>query len=323
LVVSRAEVERLLTPLACIAAVEDAFRRLASGSVPAPAILGVHAAQGSFHVKAAQLEADRPYFAVKLNANFPANGPRFGLPTIQGVVALFDAANGALLALLDSISITALRTAAATAVAAKYLAREACDTAFICGCGAQAAAQLRAVLAVRRLKRVYVHDVRPGAAEAFAAQTARELGISPQIAVDLAPAAVSDIIVTCTTSRRAFLRREMVRPGAFIAAVGADHEEKQEIDPQLMAAATVVTDLTAQAAAMGDLHHAIVAGAMSAADVHAELGEVVNASKRGRTDAEETIVFDSTGTGLQDAAAAIAVYRQALEAGAGDRFVFA
>jgi ornithine cyclodeaminase/alanine dehydrogenase-like protein (mu-crystallin family) len=103
----------------------------------------------------------------------------------------------------------------------------------------------------------------------------------------------------------------MVRPGTFIAAVGADNEHKQEIEPALLAQAKVVTDLTGQAACIGDLHHAVEAGVMSAADVHAELGEVVAGRKPGRTRDDEVIVFDSTGTGLQDVAAAIAVYKQA------------
>ena len=104
---------------------------------------------------------------------------------------------------------------------------------------------------------------------------------------------------------------ELVRPGTFIAAVGADNENKQEIEPQLMAISKVVTDSTGQARKIGDLHHAIRAGAMSAEAVHAQLGEVAAARKPGRQGDEEIIIFDSTGTGLQDVAAAIAAYRGA------------
>jgi ornithine cyclodeaminase/alanine dehydrogenase-like protein (mu-crystallin family) len=103
----------------------------------------------------------------------------------------------------------------------------------------------------------------------------------------------------------------MVRAGTFIAAVGADSDHKQEIDPRLLAEAKVVTDLTEQAARIGDLHHAIEAGVMTAADVHGELGEVVAGRKPGRERADEIIVFDSTGTGLQDVAAAVAAYEHA------------
>ena len=114
----------------------------------------------------------------------------------------------------------------------------------------------------------------------------------------------------------------MVSPGTFVAAIGADHEEKQEIDPDLMAHATVVTDLTSQASVIGDLRHALAAGKVAVEDVHAELGEVVAGKKRGRASDDEIVVFDSTGTGLQDVAAAIATYRQALDAHAGTSFTF-
>ena len=295
---SRADVERLLTPQACIAAVEDAFRRYALGEVSPPGILGLH----GFHVKAAKLGG---HFAAKLNANFPGNRER-GLPTIQGVVILSDATDGRLLALMDSMAITALRTAAASAVAARHLARQECGTLLVVGCGAQAPAQLAALLAVRRPARVLSYDHDP-------ARTLKGATPVPDLATAVAEA---DMVVTCTTSKRYFVTQDMVQPGTFIAAVGADSEDKQEIDPLLMSAATVVTDLTSQAAAIGDLHHAPLAR------VHAELGEIVAGRKPGRTREDEITIFDSTGTGLQDVAAAIATYRQALAANAGTPFTF-
>jgi alanine dehydrogenase len=304
LLLTRADVERLLTLPLCIAAVESAFRQHALGKVPAPGILGMHGEAGSFHVKAGFLGS---YFAAKVNANFPANS---GLPTIQGAVILFDAANGRPLAIMDSISITAIRTAAASAVAAKYLARPDCDTALICGCGGQAVSQLEALLCVRNPRRIFAYDRDADRAAAFAARFAGR--VTP--AKDLAEAArSSDIIVTCTTASRYFITPELVKAGTFIAAVGADSEHKQEIDPRLLAQAKVVTDLTEQAARSGDLHHAIDAGVMSATDVHAELGEVIAGGKPGRERADEVIVYDSTGTGLQDVAAAVATYAKALE----------
>jgi ornithine cyclodeaminase/alanine dehydrogenase-like protein (mu-crystallin family) len=323
LLLDRADVERLLTPAACIAAVEDAFGALARAEVPAPGILGMHAEAGSFHVKAGFLDAERPCFAAKINSNFPGNAER-GLPTIQGAIVLFDASDGVPLAVMDSMSVTALRTAAASAVAAKHLARESCDTLLVCGCGGQAREQLRALLCVRTPRRILAYDLDGIRAERFAARMAAELAIPIDAARDLAPAlARSDLVVTCTTSRRFFIAEGMVAPGTCIAAVGADSEHKQEIDPRLLARAKVVTDLTAQAATIGDLRHAIEAGVMSAGDVHAELGEVVAGIKPGRQHADEITVFDSTGTGLQDVAASIALYRIATAESAGTRFDFA
>src|SRR6476659_4596777 len=146
LVLTRKDVSRVLRMPECIEAVERGFLRHARGESIPPGVLGTHVAGGGFHVKSAGLldaVDGRPVFAAKVNANFPGNPDRHTLPTIQGVIALFDAADGRLLALLDSIEITSLRTAAATAVAAKYLAPDA-GTVTICGCGEQARNQLRA-----------------------------------------------------------------------------------------------------------------------------------------------------------------------------------
>ncbi|HEY9284995.1 MAG TPA: hypothetical protein VIP46_16190, partial [Pyrinomonadaceae bacterium] len=113
------------------------------------------------------------------------------------------------------------------------------------------------------------------------------------------------------------LARGDVRPGAFVAAVGADNPTKQEIDPSLMRSSKIVVDLLDQCALIGDLRHALAAGAVTRADVHAELGEIIAGRKTGRTSAEEIIVFDSTGTALQDAAAAALAYERALRSGTG------
>ena len=317
LVLTRREVERLLHPAACVAAIETAFRMHAAGAMRS-AILGLHVADGGFHAKAAVMPGKRPYFATKVNANFPANPARHRLPTIQGVLALFDATTGEPLALMDSIAITILRTAAATAVAARYLARADASTVTIVGCGAQALAQLVALRTVRPVAQVFAHDIDPAVCNAFARGATDILGI-PVLAVDDLPRATlaSDIVVTCTTSRRAFLGAEHVSPGAFIAAVGADDEEKQEIDPRLLATSAVVVDSLEQCAAIGDLHHAITAGAMRAGDIRAELGDVIVDPARARRRNEEIVIFDSTGVAIQDVAAAALVYERASSDGIG------
>jgi alanine dehydrogenase len=145
LILSRADVLELLSLRDCIDAVERAFRLHAEGRTLAPGVLGVPASGGGFHIKAAGLLGDRSYFAAKTNANFPDNPRRFGRPTIQGTIMLADAANGTPLAIMESGSVTALRTGAATAVAAKYLARGDARTATIVGCGVQGELQLAAI----------------------------------------------------------------------------------------------------------------------------------------------------------------------------------
>lgn len=308
-----AAVRDLLSVEECITAVEHAFRLYGEGKAPQPGVLAIHAAHGTFHIKAGVLELGRPYFAAKTNANFPGNVERYGLPTIQGVIALFDAERGTPLAILDSREITSLRTGAATAVAAKYLARADASVATICGCGVQGRVQLAAVHAVRKLSRVYAVDRNRENAVRFAREMSNDLGIEVTVAPDLATAArASDICVTCTPSREAILGAGDVSRGAFVAAVGADNADKQELDPALLARSVVVVDILEQAATSGDLHHAIAAGVMTREDVRAELGEVVAGKKRGRLNDDEVVVFDSTGTALQDVAAAVAVYEKAL-----------
>jgi len=320
LILGRADVATLLGVRDCIDAVERAFLSHAQRQTIPPGVLGAHVEGGGFHVKSAGLldaMGGRPVFAAKINANFPDNPTRCGLPTIQGVIALFDAIDGRLLALLDSIEITSLRTAAATAVAAKYLAPEPGSVA-ICGCGRQAHSQIRALAAVRSISRVVAIDVNAERAQRFAEALGSELGID--VAVSRSPAEVGpdvNIWITCTPAKRWILGRSHVAPGAFIAAVGADNPEKQEIEPELLAGNVVVADSLEQCAAIGDLHHAFDADVMRREDVRAELADVVAGSKPGRLSADEIIVFDSTGTALQDVAAATLVYQRALANAAG------
>ncbi len=302
----------------CISAVEAAFRDHAQGRSLPSGVLGIHAGAGGFHVKAAGLLRERPYFAAKLNANFPENPKRFGLPTIQGVVALCDAGNGSLLALLDSIEITIQRTGAATAVAARYLARPDARVAVICGCGRQGRIQLRALQRVLPLQTAYAFDTDPEQAKRFASEMSEELRLDVRPAASLGDAVRGcDVCVTCTPSRRAFLMKEHVSPGTFVAGVGADNPEKQELDPRLMASAAVVVDVLDQCASMGDLHHALEAGVLTRDDVRAELADVITGRKPGRRSAEEITIFDSTGTALEDVAAAATVYEKAVAAGVG------
>jgi alanine dehydrogenase len=275
-------------------------------------------------VKAAGLRLPgRAYFAAKTNANFPGNRERFGLPTIQGIVLLFDAEDGVPLAVLDSIQITILRTGAATAVAATRLARIESRTATDVGCGEQGRVQLAALLEVLPIEQVFVSDADPDRARRFAEERSRELSISVEAAPDL-PAAVrsSDVCVTCTPSRAPLVWNDDVRDGTFLAAVGADSAEKQELDPRILARAKVVVDSLEQCVGIGELHHAIAAGLVTNADVHAELADLVGGRRPGRETAEEVTIFDSTGTALEDVAAAAAVYEKALAAGRGARFRF-
>jgi alanine dehydrogenase len=318
LILSRSDLRALMRFDDYVEAVAEAFRLLARGGCQSVIPTEIPAQHGTFHIKAGALPRGAGYVAVKINGNFPSNKARHGLPTIQGAVYLADASNGRALALLDSAEITLQRTGAATAVAARYLARKDATTATICGCGEQGRIQLTALLHVLSLRTAFAWDDDAEAARAFARRMSAETGIAIHAVDDLGAATrASDAIVTCTTAREPFLGQEHVRPGTFIAAIGADNPAKSELEPGLMANATVVVDVLEQASFMGDLHHAIAAGAMTAADVHAELGALVTGDKPGRREPEEITIFDSTGTGIQDVAAASRAYELARQRGIG------
>lgn len=209
------------------------------------------------------------------------------------MLALFDATSGRPLALMDSIAETTLRTAAATAVAARYLARLDADSLLLIGCGNQARAHVAALRVVRPVTRVLAYDLDGGAASRFANEMRTLHSVSATAVSDMYAAALTcSMIVTCTPSSVAFLDRGDVQPGSFIGAVGADDQRKSEISPALMAAACVVVDDLEQCATIGDLHYAVAAGAMRREQVRGDLGEVVCDPTRGRASAADIVVFD-------------------------------
>jgi alanine dehydrogenase len=318
LLLSRTEVADLLSIEEYIAAVERVFQLYGEGKTQPPGILGVNAHDGGFHIKAGLLELDRSFFAAKINANFPQNAKRFGLPLIQGAVFLADAQNGYPLAIMDSMEITIRRTGAATAVAAKYLARLDSKSILVCGCGNQGRVSVQALSKIFSLEQVFAYDIDDSRAQRFANELSAELKIAVETTSDLAEAMKrSDICVTCTPSTRFFLKQEYAQPGTFIAAVGADSEAKQELEPALLAQNKTVVDIVDQCASIGELHHAIASGLMTEQSVHAELGEVVAGIKPGRTSSDEIIIFDSTGMALQDVITAATVYKKAVDKGIG------
>lgn len=318
LLITRHEVASILKIEECMDAVEEAFKLHAEGKALPPKILGIHVQNGGFHIKAGIMHLGHHYFVSKTNANFPGNMKNNSLPTIQGVIVVCDADNGRMLALMDSIEITIIRTGAATGVGAKYLARQDAKIATICGCGNQGRVSLQAVLKVRQLEMVYVYDIDQSRKRKFAKELAEELHISVEPVDDLGKAVrQSDICVTCTPSKEPFLNKEDVKPGTFIAAVGADSEDKQELQPSLVASSKLVVDLIEQSATIGELHHALEKGVVTRAHVYAELGEIIAGRKAGRTSNDEIIIFDSTGTALQDVAASAIVYEKAVALGIG------
>ena len=297
-----------------LVAVEEAFRAQKEGRAFSPLPMHIDGEGGVFHAKGARFTGDADYVAVKINGNFPENPIQHGLPTIQGAVLLCDARRGSLLAIADSIEITLKRTAAASALAARYLAQKDARTLLVCGCGDQGREQAEALSEVCQFEQGYAFDLNRKTASVFAKKMQRSLGYRFKAVDDLSKVSVkSDVIVTSTTASEPFLKPEHVSPGTFIAAVGADSPYKNEISPALFAVAKIVVDVREQCATMGDLRAAIDAGAASVDDVDADIGEVIIGEKPGRISEQEIILFDSTGTALQDVTAMAMAYERALK----------
>jgi alanine dehydrogenase len=301
LILSRRDIAALMRPSDWIEAVERGFRAAAAGKAFSPMPMHIPAEGGGFHAKGAAIALERRYVALKLNGNFPGNPAARNLPTIQGALILCDGETGSLLALMDSIEVTLRRTAAASALAARLLARPESATLLVCGCGEQGRAHFEALAEVLPLRRCFAWDADRDKATRFAAAMDGHGGIAVEAVTGPCDA---DVVATCTTARAPILMRAAA--GTFVAAVGADSPDKRELGAELMAAAALVTDVTAQCAAMGELHHA------GDKAVRAELGEIVVGLKPGRASPDEIIVFDSTGTAVQDVAAAGAIYERAL-----------
>jgi alanine dehydrogenase len=315
-ILGQRDIVTLMSPADYLAAVENGFRAANEGRASSPPPLHLAANDGGFHAKGALIEnAHGVYAVLKFNGNFPGNVDR---PTIQGVVLVSDARTGSPLAIMDSVEITLRRTAAASALAARHLARQDSSSIAFCGCGAQAWAHLEAFADIFDLVEGAAWDVDSGKAAAFAFRARETFGVELRAAHSLRQATLdADIIITSTTATVPFLDVEDVAAGAFIAAVGADAPHKNEIAPALMARALVYADVLAQCVVMGDLHHAIAAGALAREDVRGDLAALVSSHCAGRTRAGDIILFDSTGTAIEDAASAAMIFERALENGVG------
>ena len=250
-----------------------------------------------------------PAFTVKINTKIPG-----AARSVIGSMNLTDLETGEILAIMDSIVITAERTAIAGALAADVLARRDVPRVAVIGAGVQGEAQVRALQHVRRVERVDVVDSVPARAEAYAARVGPALGVEVVAHTRVADAVRdADVIVTATWSKQPFLSRPMVRDGVHITAVGADEPAKGEVDAGLITSALFVCDDRDLAASMG----AIGGAGLGPSAIHAELGEVIAGVRPGRTSADQITIFGSVGLAFQDLAAAWPIYNRAKELGVG------
>jgi ornithine cyclodeaminase/alanine dehydrogenase-like protein (mu-crystallin family) len=309
-VIDEAALRAVVSPARAVAVVREAFKADGEGRTRVPAVinLDVPGAPGEFHVKTAYIE-DVPYVAVKVASGFYDN-PKRGLPSGSGLMVLFDAGTGFPVALLlDNGFLTDIRTAAAGAVAAQFLARERITTVGVIGSGIQAREQVRLLAAVRAFSRVVVWSPTRANLERYCRDIAAE-GVEV-VAADR-PEEVcraADVLITTTPSRTPIVEAAWLREGAHVTAVGSDSPGKQELRAECLERADlVVVDRLAQCAAFGELKHALDAGLLTTGSVHGELGELAAARKPGRTAESQITIADLTGVGFQDTAIASAAY---------------
>ena len=253
-----------------------------------------------------------PALCVKAGGLWPGNHAR-GLANHQSTILLFDPETGGPKALVRGTYLTALRTAAASALSIRALARHNAGTLGIIGAGGQAAFQIRAALKERPFRRLVIHDASEESALALKEAVA-DLDLETRLEPPEILASVSDVIITVTPAFSPVLKNDWIKPGVHLACMGADTKGKQEVEAALVARATLFGDEPAQNVAVGECQHAFAERLITQADI-TTLGEALAGRRSARREADEVTFFDSTGMGLQDLAAASIALEQALASG--------
>ena len=317
LILNHADVRRLFPTNEAIEAMEGAFRALGEGRtvLPLRSIVWTPERNGAIGMMPGYVP-DR--LGAKVVTVFPGNHGT-DLDSHQGVVILCDAQNGRLLAVLDATEITALRTAAVSALATRLLAREDAGDLAIFGSGTQARTHLAAMLAVRRIRRVRVWSRNPGNARAFADREARRHGVAIETAGSAEEAARgADLLCTVTSAREPFLRGEWLSSGAHVNAVGSSIASARELDAAAVALGRFLGDRRESILhESGDFLLAVKEGAVTDDHLAGELGDVLLGRTPGRRSAEEITIFKSLGLAIEDLASAQFLFERAKSEGAG------
>lgn len=320
LVLTKEEIESVLTIPDAIDAVEDGFKAYNSGRtvMPFPVALQVPDHNGDIHIKPGYIKGYDTY-TIKIASGFNDN-PKLGLATSHGMLLLFDSKTGFPLCFeVDRCYLTNIRTAAAGAVAARALSKKSLSQVAIIGTGTQARLQIEALSKVRKFDELRVWEpVQSNRAESVKRYIADMKNIldAKIMAAKTAEEAVvgSDLVVTATMSSVPLVKAAWVGPGTHITAMGSDSPEKQELETALLGKADkIVVDSLKQCARLGEVHHAVEDGTITEEDVHAELGEVLLGKKAGRESDDEITICDLTGIAVQDVVTSQLVYERAIK----------
>ncbi len=321
LILSRKDVESLLTMRDTLDIVEEGFRQLSIGNVimPQRPVIHVEREQGIFLIMPAYVSGEMNIFSNKIVAVYPNNPEKYRLPTILASITLYDVKTGELLSIMDGSSITAMRTGAASGVATKYLARKDSKVVGILGTGVQARTQIEAVCEVLNIESVKAYGLDPDQTQHFCQEMGEKLSIEMKPCRNSeATVEGSDVVILATSSKTPVLDGNCLDKGTHINAIGSHTPATRELDDISVQRSKIIVDLKEAALSeAGDLLIPIGRGALPQDPVYAELGEIVTGRKRGRTNDQEITLFKSVGLAVQDAAAAFKTYSLAREAGFG------
>jgi len=317
LILSEEDVKKLLSLKEVIDAVESAFRMkgLGHAQMPPKQYLFLSKYNGDVRTMPAYLE-ETDAVTVKVVNSHPDNRKRHGLPTVMATITLVDPKTGAPEALMGGTWITALRTGAAGAVAAKYLANPNPKTVGVIGAGTQARTQLRGLqLVFKTIEEVRVWDLAEKASVKYVEEMKAQGHQESIYSVNSVRNAVqgADIVVTATPSRKPLVSAEWIDEGTHINCIGADAPGKQELDPAILLKSKIVVDDWSQGCHGGEINVPFAKGIIKKEDVWGDICEIVAGRKQGRTSPDEITVFTSTGLAIQDAATAKIAYQKALK----------
>ena len=308
IVVSEDRVASILTEEDGLTAVEAVFAAMANGDAcNFPVIREAIGHADALYGFKSGFDRAGLSLGLKSGGYWPANAKN-GLPNHQSTVFLFDPDTGRLAAIVGGNHLTAIRTAAASAVSIKYLARPDAQTLGIVGAGHQSRFQLRAAARMGRFKRVLAWNRHPEMLETLG-RTATDLGLAFRSVEREELCAASHVIITITSCHEPLLMREWIRPGTHLACMGTDTAGKMEVDPELLGTASVFTDEVAQSISIGETQHAFKQGHLGQDDI-TPIGDVINGRRDGRMSDRQITLFDGTGVGLQDLAVASAVAKK-------------
>ena len=314
LIVPESEIAGLVSAEDAYAAVEATFAAMARDDAYNFPVVREALGEGRQYGFKSGLDRAGSVMGVKAGGYFPGNADK-GIPNHQSTVYLFDPDTGRPTAMVGGNLLTALRTAASSAISINRLARQDAKVLGMIGAGHQAGFQLRAAAKQRAFEKVVAWNFHPDMLPGLE-KVANEIGLPFEALEREGVGERADVIISITSAHEALMMRDWVKPGTHVACMGTDTKGKQEVDPALVAAATVFTDEVAQSVTIGETQHAIAAGLITESDI-TPIGDVINGNHSGRTDDEEITLFDGTGVGLQDLAVASVAARLAGERGLG------